>query len=243
MKSEECSVLDDLRKLLFGSGKEGLPEPLPVDPVPLLQLWYNEGLKAEPAGHALDAGHNPAAMTLATATRDGAPSARIVLCKSIEASGDLVFYTNYNGRKGRELAENPRAACVFHWDGPRRQARVEGSVERVSEAESDAYFASRPLLSKLGAWASRQSESMESRSALLKDVMRVAQEHGVSPLKLVMPDSLTAGTVVPRPPFWGGFRVKAERIELWSGSKSGRLHDRAVWVREGGGWRGGLVYP
>ncbi|MBY0308472.1 MAG: pyridoxamine 5'-phosphate oxidase, partial [Phycisphaerales bacterium] len=195
------------------------------------------------------ASHNPTAMTLATATRDGAPSARVVLCKAVEVSGDLVFFTNFTGRKGRELAENPRAACVFHWDSARRQARVEGRVERVSEAESDAYFASRPLLSRLGAWASRQSEPMESRGALLKDVIRVAGEHGVSLPRLLLPESMNAGVHVPRPPFWGGFRLRAERIELWCGSKSGRLHDRAVWVREsegdggGAGWRGRLLYP
>ncbi|MFT3685762.1 MAG: pyridoxamine 5'-phosphate oxidase [Phycisphaerales bacterium] len=234
-------MLDDLRKLLFGSGGDGLPEPLPVDPVPLLKSWYDEAA----GGGAASASHNPTAMTLATATRDGAPSARVVLCKSIEANGDLVFFTNYNGRKGRELAENPRAACVFHWDAARRQARVEGRVEKVSDAESDAYFASRPLLSRLGAWASKQSEPMESRGVLLKDVLRVAQEQGVPALKLLMPESMTggAGTAVPRPPFWGGFRVRAERIELWSGSKSGRLHDRAVWMRDGSGWRGSLMYP
>lgn len=228
-------MLDDLRRLLFGGG-DGLPKPLPGEPVTLLREWLDEAVAAKRV-------ENPNAMTLATCTRDGAPSARVVLCKEIEAEGGLVFFTNYRGRKGRELAENPRAACVFHWDWARRQARVEGRVERVSESESDAYFASRALLSRLGAWASRQSEPMASPGELLNDVVRVAKEHGVPLTKLLLPESATRNVTVPRPSWWGGFRLQAERVELWSGSKSGRLHDRAVWVRDGSGWRGEWVYP
>lgn len=236
-------MLDDLRKLLFGSGDEagGIARPLPQDPVPLLRRWYDEAVKAGPSKP--DASNNPTAMTLATAARDAAPSARIVLCKTIEAGGGLVFFTNYKGRKGRELAENPRAACVFHWDATRRQARVEGAVDRVSDAESDEYFATRPLLSRLGAWASKQSEPLPEQGVLLKDVLRVAHEHGVPTLKLLLPDSMTAGIHVPRPPHWGGFRVKPTRIELWHGSKSGRLHDRAAWTRGAEGWTGQWLYP
>lgn len=236
-------MLDDLRKLLFGGGEGALPDPLPVDPVPLLRSWYDEAVSAGPAKP--DASHNPTAMAMATATPDGVPSVRTVLCKTIEPSGDLVFFTNYKGRKGRELAENPRAACVFHWDEARRQARVEGPVERVSDAESDAYFATRPLLSRLGAWASRQSEPLPDHGTLLKDVLRVAHDHHVPMLKLVLPDSMTAGIHVPRPPHWGGFRVRTTRIELWCGSKSGRLHDRAGWTRadDASAWSGQRLYP
>lgn len=240
---EVLALLDDLRKVLFGGGERGLPDPLPAEPVSLLRSWYDEAVSAGPA--KADASHNPTAMALATAAADGAPSVRTVLCKAIEPSGDLVFFTNYQGRKGRELAANPRAACVFHWDAARRQARVEGTVERTSDAENDAYFATRPLLSRLGAWASRQSEPMPDRGVLLKDMLSAAQTHGVPALKLVMPDSMTAGVHVPRPPHWGGFRLRAARIELWCGSKSGRLHDRAAWTRSAAGpaWSGEWLYP
>jgi pyridoxamine 5'-phosphate oxidase len=166
----------------------------------------------------------------------------MVLCKALEVeSGNVVFFTNYQSRKGGELEANPRAACVFHFDHWDRQARVEGRVERVSEAESDAYFATRPLLSRLGAWASAQSRPLERRGDLLKQFEAVMERFGVGWL------GVAAGKtdkVIPRPPHWGGFRLRAERVELWQGV-AGRLHDRGVWERGVGEaeWRRGRLQP
>jgi len=188
-----------------------LPEPLPDDPMPLLTAWF-ENARASERYDDFNA------MTLATATPDGAPSARIVLCKAIEVErAALVFYTSYASRKGEELEVNPRAAAVFHWPHARRQARVEGRVERTTEAESDAYFQTRPLLSRIGACASPQSHEIGSRQAVIAEAMRIAAKSAL-------------GARVKRPPGWGGFRLLAQRVELWS-ARPGRLHDRAVWRR------------
>lgn len=203
-------------------GRGGLPEPLPADPMPLFSSWFDE---AKASGKYDD----PNAMVLATCTADGSPSARVVLCKHIEV-GDgaalrsaIVFYTNYQSRKGTELLANPRAATVFHWPHAQRQVRVEGRVEQVDAATSDEYFASRPLLSKLGAWVSQQSRPLAKRSDLVERVAKEAARHGV--------DLVTSGGAhIPRPPHWGGFRLVIERLELWQGVQ-GRLHDRAVWTR------------
>jgi len=204
---------------MFSSG-EGLPETLPADPLPILKAWLDEEAEAARVP-------NPNAMTLATADSEGRPSARIVLCKSIvEDPGYLVFYTNSQSRKGQELEGNPRAAAVLHWDHSGRQARVEGRVVRSPEAESDAYFASRHWTSRLGAWASAQSEPIESREALLE---RVTQ--AVIDLDLDLGALLEGGHVeIPRPAHWFGYRLWIERAELWSGG-TGRIHDRAVWSR------------
>jgi pyridoxamine 5'-phosphate oxidase len=187
-----------------------LPEEIPGDPMPLLAGWYAE---AQKSGKYADFN----AMTLATATPDGTPSARIVLCKSIEQSPPaVVFYTSYRSRKGRELEANPRAAAVFHWPHAQRQVRLEGVVERVSVEESDAYFRSRPLLSRVGAWASKQSEPIESRAELVAAAAKVAARAAIGEL--------------PRPETWGGFRLHVRVVELWS-AREGRLHDRMVWTR------------
>ena len=152
-------------------------------------------------------------MTLATATRFGLPSARIVLLKSFDQRG-FVFYTNYNSRKGNELEENSRACLLFYWPQLWRQVRIEGTVERVSEEESDQYFHSRPLGSKIGAWASAQSSTIDNRAALEKRFEEFNWKFGDN---------------VPRPPHWGGYRVKPNTIEFWQGQEN-RLHDRLIYA-------------
>lgn len=199
------------------SGERTLPDPLPPDPMPLLVAWFAEA-------HERAVQPNPNAMTLATVDPDGRPSARIVLCKSIEPkAGYLVFHTNYKSRKGRALEANPRAAIVFHWDALDLQARVEGPVVRTPASESDAYFQTRPIERRVGAWASAQSEPIESRAALEQKVADAIARFGVA-------EVLEGTAAIPRPPHWGGYRVYAERVELWVAG-NGRLHDRARWER------------
>jgi len=195
---------------------DDLPDPLPEDPMPLLLAWFED---ARTSGAYDD--YN--AMTLATATPDGAPSARIVLCKAIEREPPaLAFYTNHGSRKGHELAANPRAAALFHWTHHKRQVRIEGPVARTSDAESDAYFHSRPLLSQIASAASAQSTPLRARADLIKAAMRIAATAAISGR-------------VERPAYWGGYRISIESVELWS-ARSGRLHDRAVWRRAGDDW-------
>lgn len=195
---------------------EVLPEPLPVEPLSIAQAWLAQAWSARHQP-------NPNAMVLATTTRDGQPSARVVLCKDIQpAPGFVVFYTNYDSRKGHELAANGRAAIVMHWDHVHRQVRVEGVVAKAPDADSDAYFASRALASRVGAWASKQSQPVASRAELLTAVDATAKRLGVSD---------TGNDVqVPRPPHWGGFRLWAEAVELWVEGDA-RIHDRARWTR------------
>lgn len=199
---------------------EHLPDLLPESPLPMLISWFDEAVakKVQP---------NPNAMTLATASHDARPSARLVLCKEINPDpGYVVFYTNYHGRKGEELAANPHAAAVFFWDALDRQARVEGPVVKSPAWESDAYFSSRPVESRIGAWSSEQSRPIASREAMAERIAATMERLGVDLGVL-----LSGGEVsVPRPPHWGGFRLYAERIELWL-SGTGRIHDRAVWTR------------
>ncbi|HEX7602960.1 MAG TPA: pyridoxamine 5'-phosphate oxidase [Polyangiaceae bacterium] len=170
---------------------------------------------------------DPTAMTLATVDASGKPSARIVLLKGVDADG-FVFFTNYESRKGVELAHDPRVALCVHWPVLVEQVRVEGSARRIEAAESDAYFASRARESQIGAWASQQSRPLASRAELEARVVEVTVRY--------------AGRPVPRPPFWGGFRVRPERIEFWKGMPS-RLHEREVYVREGDGYRVERLYP
>jgi pyridoxamine 5'-phosphate oxidase len=189
---------------------ELLADPLPPEPLKIAAAWLAQAWKERHQP-------NPNAMVLATTTPQGYPSARVVLCKDIVAPpGFIVFYTNYLSRKGRELGENPRAAIVMYWDHLHRQVRVEGRIVKTPEADSDAYFASRAMESRVGAWASQQSQPVESRKALLDAVEAQNQRF--------------PGPQVPRPPHWGGYRLWAEAVELWVEGDA-RIHDRARWTR------------
>jgi pyridoxamine 5'-phosphate oxidase len=192
----------------------------PTDPVELLNHWLEEAR----SGTDLP---NPNAMTLATVDGEGRPSARIVLLRGLDDRG-AVFFTNYKGRKGRELEGNRHAALVHHWDVLERQVRIEGAVTRASEEESDAYWSTRPRGSRLGAWASRQSEVIPSRSALQSELDRFDKEF--------------EGRDVPRPDHWGGFRVALERVEFWQGQPA-RIHDRLLYHRTVDGWRTERLSP
>ena len=199
------------------SHTEFLPETLPDNPLPTFAEWFAESCerKLQP---------NPDAMTLATVDADGRPSARIVLCKHlVTPPGYIVFFTNYQSRKGQALAAHPFAATVFNWDSLHRQVRLEGRILQSPPEESDAYFSSRSLASKLGAWASQQSQPLSSRLQLAAQVAKVTAGFAAK--------SLTGQTHVPRPPHWGGFRLWIEHIELWV-EGPGRVHDRARWSRE-----------
>ena len=201
--------------------RAGLHESdLDPDPVEQFRRWFEEALAADL--------HEPNAVTLATATPDGKPSARTLLLKGFDERG-FVFYTNYEGRKGRELEENPRCALLLYWGELERQVRVEGRAERVPAEESDAYFASRPRGSRLGAWASTQSREVGGRGVLEDRLRGLEAEY--------------EGREVPRPPFWGGYRVEPKEFEFWQGREN-RLHDRLVYRRAGdGGWRISRLQP
>jgi len=168
-----------------------------------------------------------APVMLATADRRGRPSARMVLLRGVDQRG-FVFHTNYNSRKGRELAENPSAALCFHWPTLDEQIRVEGTVERLSAEESDEYFSGRPRGSQLGAWASDQSAVLATRETLEERYRETERQF--------------EGASVPRPPFWGGYRLAPERIEFWYG-RPDRLHDRVVYIRDGDRWTIERLYP
>jgi pyridoxamine 5'-phosphate oxidase len=215
---------------------EVLPEILPSEPLVIAAEWLAQAAAARIQP-------NPNAMVLATSSRDGRPSARVVLCKSIVPQpGYLVFYTNYLSSKGRQLKDNPHAAAVLHWDALHRQVRIEGAITQAPESDSDTYFASRAWQSRLGAWASEQSEPIASRQLLLDAVQQTARRFGApTPGSPGADDSLKV--TVPRPPHWGGFRLWAEAVELWV-EGAARIHDRARWTRTlketgSGGYRPG----
>ena len=195
----------------------GIPDA--AEPYGLFEAWFAEAQAREP--------NDPNAMCLATTTPDGWPSARVVLLKGRDERG-FVFYTNEESRKGQELLANPRAALCFHWKSLRRQVRVEGTVERVTPAEANAYYASRPRGSRIAAWASVQSRPLASRAEF---EAKIAEYEGLYP-----------GEEVPRPPHWGGFRILPLRIEFWQDMPF-RRHDRLVFERKDEGWDTGRLYP
>ena len=211
------------RSLILRRGlREGLPIPRANDePIPLFEQWFEE---ARQSGFLL-----PESMCLATATSEGVPSARMVLLKGVDAQG-FVFFTNYQSRKAAELDATSRAAVVFHWDVLQRQVRVEGEIERISPQESDAYFASRPRGAQIGAHASAQSSTLNAREDL---------ERAITDLTDHFRD-----TEVPRPAFWGGYRVRPTRMEFWQG-RPNRVHDRVVFERtqHDQPWQARLLYP
>ncbi|NIA70143.1 pyridoxamine 5'-phosphate oxidase [Pelagibius litoralis] len=191
----------------------------PADPLEIFEGWLAEAETSEP--------NDPTALSLSTVGDDGMPSSRMVLLKGYDARG-FVFYTNYESRKGRQLLAHPKAALLFHWKSLRRQVRIEGAVEQVSTEEADAYFASRPKKSQIGAWASDQSRPLQGRFDLEKRVALFGAKYAVGK--------------VPRPPHWSGFRVTPRLIEFWQDGAF-RLHDRLVYSRSGEGWTTERLFP
>jgi len=210
MDSSRFMRLADIRQEYMRAGLH--EKDVAADPLKQFERWFQDVLDADlPL---------PNAMTLATASAAGRPSARAVLLKGVDAGG-FVFYTNYESRKARELAENPYASLVFIWTQLERQIRIEGAIEKVAAEESDAYFDSRPLGSRLGAWASPQSRVLPDRLTLARKVAAIVLRYGRHP---------------PRPPHWGGYRLLPEAIEFWQGRKN-RLHDRLLYTKHARGWK------
>jgi pyridoxamine 5'-phosphate oxidase len=191
------------------------------EPFALFEAWLNEAIKSEP--------NDPNAMALATVDPDGLPDVRMVLMKGFDTEG-FVFYSHIASQKGRELAANPKAALLFHWKSLRRQVRIRGNVTPVTDAEADAYFATRPKQAQIGAWASKQSEALESRFAFEQAIAKVAARYVIGD--------------VPRPPGWSGWRITPSRIEFWH-DRPFRLHDRIEFRRDAAGqpWSKTRMYP
>ena len=219
MKNPVAEAAPDLAQLRNDYALKSLDErDVDADPLKQFGVWMVEAIHAQAP--------EPTAMALATASAKGRPAARIVLLKGVDPRG-FVFYTNYDSRKGRELAANPQAALTFLWKELERQVRIEGSVEKVSAAESNAYYATRPLGSRIGAWASPQSERIENRAWLEKRWEELGRQHGENP---------------PLPPNWGGYRVIPDYLEFWQGRRS-RLHDRIAYTRSGNAWKIARLAP
>ncbi len=189
------------------------------EPIALFREWLQDAHEQEV--------NDPTAVALATVDEDGMPDVRMVLLKDVDERG-FTFYTNFQSQKGTELQATPKAAMCFHWKSLRRQVRIRGNVEVVSDAEADAYYASRPRGSRIGAWASQQSRPLESRFALEKAVAEYTAKYPIGE--------------IPRPPYWSGFRVMPDTIEFWHNRKF-RLHDRIVFARGDGGWGKTRLYP
>lgn len=192
---------------------------LTADPFALFAIWMSDAEASEP--------NDPNAMAVATSTPDGRPSVRMLLLKGMDEQG-FVFYTNVESHKGRDLLTNPYVALLFHWKSLRRQIRIEGPVTQVSEEEADAYFASRSPMSRLGAIASDQSRPLDDRSTFEERLKAAEEKYGDGP--------------IPRPSNWTGFRVSPDAIEFWQ-DRPFRLHDRALWTRDGSGWNVTRLYP
>ena len=189
------------------------------EPLELFANWFGDAEKTEP--------NDPNAVALATVDADGLPDVRMVLLKGFDEQG-FVFYTNFESAKGREIMATMKAAMCFHWKSLRRQVRLRGPVEIVSDEEADAYYASRARGSRIGAWASKQSRPLESRFALEKAVAEYTARHAIGD--------------IPRPPYWSGFRIMPQTIEFWH-DRPFRLHDRLVFSRDGDGWKTTRLYP
>ena len=187
-------------------------EHVAADPLKQFEAWFQDALQAQ----ILEL----TAMTLATVDAAGHPDARIVLLKGV-SDGDFLFFTNYRSQKGRELEAHPHAALIFFWPQLERQIRIKGAVRVASAAESDEYYASRPLSARIGAWASPQSESISDRTVIERNVAAITEKYGDHP---------------PRPPHWGGYRVTPQTLEFWQGRRD-RLHDRILYCRDGDAWR------
>ena len=194
-------------------------EQPPGEPLALFSHWFEAAVRSEPL--------NPDAAALATIAGDGMPSVRMVLIKKVNERG-FVFYTNMASRKGHELSANGKAALCFYWKSCGRQVRIHGRVAALGDSEADAYFADRPRDSQIGAWASKQSDTLASRAELDQAVAHLEAEY--------------AGKEVPRPPFWSGFRLEVEDMEFWE-ERSSRLHHRLVYERDGADWRTRMLYP